>query len=78
MVKGRGLGVPRMASGWGRGGGLGERGDGVGPSVRAGPGSPTAGLVAHCSPSQDTRSARSLKPGRHVHRKLPTVLWQEW
>lgn len=28
--------------------------------------------------SQDTRSARSLKPGRHVHRKLPTVLWQEW
>jgi hypothetical protein len=35
-------------------------------------------VKAWCSPSQDTLSARSLKPGRQVHRKLPTVLWQEW
>lgn len=28
--------------------------------------------------SQVTLSACSLKPGRQVHTKLPTVLWHEW
>lgn len=62
-----GLGARGLARGGGRVPALG------GPGWRCGLAPGGAGR----SPSQDTRSARSLKPGRHVHRKLPTVLWQE-